>query len=339
MTLAEQEDADMQQAMQDSTSQLPQQQTGVVSLENPYFGPERPEHHDTQNWIMTTSKPTAKEIILNPEPQYRKREPNTPAFFRPSPAGHRIPALIKILHSIPAAREALLCRQSLEAEYSHQNEWWDGVSIESRKILHADSHEDPVSKDVVHECQRLQAFLDHTTRAYGSTEALSTLPELRNCWTDWIVKKFLDKWQKAVVAHATDSQLAHIFESTGVRIQGEDRSTEDTNMMDLQIDEERFESGQTLYDTIDSYLWPGGIGTEPGYEVFLEKVADVFVIRISRDESKTGSLDIKIPSVWYADRYRRSSQARIHDMLTAKAVIRKEMAELDQKTQRLSTFS
>ena len=339
MTLAEQEDADMQEAMQNSTSQLPQQQTGVVSLENPYFGPERPEHHDTQNWIMTTSRPTAKEIILNPEPQYRKRQPNTPAFFRPSPASHRIPALIKILHSIPAARESLLCRQALEAEYPHQSEWWDGVPIESRKIIHADSHDDTSSQDVLHECQRLQAFLDHTTRAYGSSEALSTLPELRNCWTDSIVRQFLDKWHDAAVSHASGSQLVRIFQSTGVRIQGEDRSSENTNMIDLHIDEERFESGQTLYDTIDSYLWPEGVGTEPGYEVFLEKVADVFIIRLTRDESKTSSLEIKVPSVWYADRYRRSSQAQVHKMLAAKAAIRNEMAELDQKKQRLSTFS
>lgn len=317
---------------------LPTQETGVISAEKPYFGPVRHEYHDTKNWIVTTSKPTAKEILLNPEPQHRRRQPSTPAFLRPSPAGHRLPALVKILHSIPAAREALLCRECLETEYKHHSDWWDGVPIESPQVIQYDNHLDTLDKEIIHEVQRLIAFLDDTDRAYGSSEALSAVSDLRRYQDDSVVKESLDKWCDAAVSHASGATLSLIFHSRGERTYGEDYISEDTNLFELPVNEQQFEPGQTLYDTIDSFLWPHRDGSDPEYEVFLEKVADVFIIKVARGNNTAKSLDIKIPPVWYSDRYRKSSQPRIHQMLAAKAALRGEIVDLDARKQRASEF-
>ncbi|KAL8695734.1 MAG: hypothetical protein Q9201_007970, partial [Fulgogasparrea decipioides] len=338
LTLAEQEEADMQKAMALSTSQfLPAQETGVTAAEKPYFGPVRHEYHDTKNWIMTTSKATAKEILLNPEPKDRQRQPDTPAFLRPSPAGHRLPGLVKVLHAIPAAREALLSRECLKAKYEHHNEWWDGVPIQSPQVIHGEEDHDTPPQEIIHEGQRLIAFLDDTERAYGSAEALTALPGLRDCTEDCTIKEFPALWYDAALRHTPAAPLNHIFQSTGARARGEYFESEDITVLDLEIHQQLFEPGQTLYDALDSLLWPNRDGSDPE-EIFLEKVADVLVIRVFRGDVTAKSLDIKVPAVWYSDRYRRSSQPRIHQMLADKVAIKDEIDELEARKQRASAF-
>ncbi|KAL8730586.1 MAG: hypothetical protein Q9181_004599 [Wetmoreana brouardii] len=336
--LQKHEEADMQKAMALSTSHIvPAQETGVTAVEKPYFGPVRHEYHDTKNWIMTTSKATAKEILLNPEPKDRQRQPNTPAFLRPSPAGHRLPGLVKVLHAIPAAREALLSRECLRAKYEHHNEWWDGVPIQSPQVIHGEEDHDTPPREIIHEGQRLMAFLDDTERAYGSAEALAALPDLRDCTEDCMIKEFPALWYNAVLRHTPAAPLNHIFQSIGARVRGETFESEDISVLDLEIHQQLFEPGQTLYDALDSLLWTNRDGSDPE-EIFLEKVADVFIIRVSRGDVTAKSLDIRVPAVWYSDRYRRPSQPRIHQMLADKAAIKSEMNGLDARKQRASAF-
>ena len=68
---------------------------------------------NAQKWTMTLHGTFAQEIIAKPDPPDRQRAPGSPAFFKPCRGGDRLPALIKILHSIPMGREALLCRGGL----------------------------------------------------------------------------------------------------------------------------------------------------------------------------------------------------------------------------------
>ncbi|KAL8690907.1 MAG: hypothetical protein Q9218_003759 [Villophora microphyllina] len=335
LTLAEQEDADMQEAIKLSSKQ----ESGVTAPDK-YFGPVRNEYHDTKNWIMTTAKPTAKEILLNPEPKFRKRLDEAPAFIRPSPAGHRLPGVVTILHAIPAAREVLLNRESLQAKYDHHNEWWDGVPIQSARVVHSEEAHDTPSPDVIYESQRLMAFLDETERSYGSSEALSALPGLRECNGDYVIREYLDTWSGAVKCHNRSDRIAHIFQSRGLRTHSGVLQSEDiTNYLDLSVHEPSFEPGQTLYETMDAIMWPDWDGSDPEHEVFLDEVADVFIVRIGRGNDKAKSLDIKVPPVWYSDRYHKSSQPRIRQMLAARAVIKKEIDELDTRKNKASVFT
>ncbi|KAL8933923.1 MAG: hypothetical protein Q9216_006156 [Gyalolechia sp. 2 TL-2023] len=338
-TMAEQEEADLQGVLERSKSQIgPAQENGTIPADGLYFGPAKGEYHDTHNWIMTTSKSTAKEILLNPEPKDRRRQSHTPAFLRPSPAGHRLPGVVKILHTIPAAREALLSRNSIQKDYGYQNEWWDGVPVESPQIIH--SEEDPYAPkvEVIHESQRLMAFLDETERAYGSSEALTTIPGIREYQEDAVVKGFLATWTDAVSQSDPRATLPKLFHSTGVRISQGNQDAEEISALDFEVNNQLVERGQTLYDAMDALMWPGWDGTDLDSEVFFRGVADVFIIRLAQAEDTAKGLDIKIPPVWYADRYLQSSQPQIRQMLAAKAAIQSEMNDLNKRKHKASGF-
>ncbi|KAI4114270.1 MAG: hypothetical protein LQ345_004921, partial [Seirophora villosa] len=340
MTLAEQEDADLQKAMDLSKSQLlPAQDSGTIAADKPYFGPVRHEYHDTKSWVMTTSKSTAKEIILNPEPKDRRRPTGTPAFFRPSPASHRLPGVMKILHAIPAAREALLGLDRVSSDYGFQSEWWDGAPIEAPLIVDAGEAYTMSDTDVICESQRLMAFLDNTERAYGSTEALSTFPSLRMCEGDSIIRGFLYTWSGDAAYHESAAGLCELFKSTGTKVIQGDIQCEETVMLDLEVNEIFSEPGQTLYDVMDALLWPGWDGTEHEQQIFFDNVADVLLLRVARGDNAAKGLDMKVPPVWYSDRYRQSAQARIQEMLAAKTAVKREIDELEARKQKAAEFS
>ncbi|KAL8714284.1 MAG: hypothetical protein Q9225_006599 [Loekoesia sp. 1 TL-2023] len=339
MTLAEQEEHEFQRAIQISQNETaPTQETGTTAANKPYFGPVRNEYHDTKNWIMTTSKSTAKEILLNPEPKDRRRQSNTPAFLRPSPAGHRLSGLVKILHAIPAAREALLSRNCIQDDYGYQNEWWDGVCIESPQIVHDGADHDVPDREVIYESQRLMAFLDGTERAYGSSEALSTFPGIREYQEDALVKGFVATWSGSASQYDPTATLSKLFQSTGVSTLRGTPYPDDIVTLDLEINDQLVEPGQTLYDAIDALMWPGRDGTDFDEPVYLDKVADVLIIRIARGDSTAKGLDIKVPPVWYADRYHQSSQSRVQQMLAAKAAIKQEIDDLNARKHKASEF-
>ncbi|KAL8734886.1 MAG: hypothetical protein Q9166_001238 [cf. Caloplaca sp. 2 TL-2023] len=323
LTLQEQEDAELKIALERSTSQtLLAQETGTTAADKPYFGPA-----------------TAKEILLNPEPQDRSRQPGTPAFLRPTTTGHRLPGFVKILHAIPAAREAMLNRDFVKPEYGHNNEWWDGMAIEYPQIMLGEEDFSAPSKEVIYEGQRLFAFLDETERAYGSSEALAALPGLREHEEDSVIKAFLDWWHDATIHYSPSAPLRDVFYTVGTRSNGSDEpKSDEVNVLGLEINEEQFEPGQTLYDVFDSWLWPSWDGTEVDDQIFLEKVADVLVIRVTRGDDVNEGLEIKIPPVWYADRYHQSRQPQIHKMFAAKTAIKDKIKDLDAMTKKVTKY-
>lgn len=338
--MAEQEEADIQGAIERSKSETgPAQENGTIPADGLYFGPAKGEYHDTKNWIMTTSKSTAKEILLNPEPKDCRRKSHIPAFLRPSPSGLRLPGVIKILHAIPAAREALLSRNNIQDEYVYENEWWDGVPIESSKVVHSDGNSYATDAEVIHECQRLMAFLDKTERAYGSSEALSTLPGIRDYQDDTAVKGVLATWSYAVSQSDPKAAPPTLFQSTGVRTSPQGvQDSEDILVLNFEINTQLVEPGQTLYDAMDALMWPGWDGSDSDGEVFLHRVANVLIIHVGRAENTAKGLDIKVPPVWYADRYLQSSQPRIRQMLAAKAALHSEIDDLNNRKRKASEF-
>ncbi|KAL9035880.1 MAG: hypothetical protein Q9214_006388, partial [Letrouitia sp. 1 TL-2023] len=341
LTLQEQEDQELQYAMNLSTSQTQDQETGVTASDQSYFGPVRHEHHETKNWIMTYSKPTAKEVLLNPEPKDRQRSPGTPAFLKSSPAGHRLSALLTILHSIPASREAFLNREHIKTDYGYHSEWWDGMSIESSWIF---DEQDPAATergDLIYELQRLMAFLSHTERAYGSTEALSNLSSIRCVEGDHIIPHFLQSWKAATTHYDPASPLAHVFTTEGVRTAGDESNKttkQQTCCLDLYINNEIAFTGQTLYDALDDMLWPLPNPAESG-EVYLETVADILVVQVSRQNEAGSGLGIKIPITWYSDRYLQPARKFVKQMLKDKAALKSEITRLDDEKAKLTSFS
>ncbi|KAL8848834.1 MAG: hypothetical protein Q9221_006130 [Calogaya cf. arnoldii] len=338
LSLDDKEQQDIQEAMALSTSQtLPAQETGVTAADKPYFGPSTSEYHDTRNWQMTVSKATAKEIPLDPEPQDRRRSQATPAFLKPTSQGHRLPGLVKILHTIPAAREALLSRRCIQSEYGRDSEWWNGVPIESPHTVYEGVDLVAPEKEIIYEAQRLMAFLDDTDRAYGSSDVLAGIAGIREYQEDPVIEGFLGVWQNAAEHHDPGAPLNNIFSTVGVRTDGEtERITHNAKFLNLEVKEDRFVSGQSLYEIIDSTLWPSRDGTEVDGQVFLDSVAEVLFIRVSRGDGVNGGLDVKIPPIWYADRYSELAQPQVHKMFVAKTAAENEIKEVDARKAKIS---
>ncbi|KAL8752817.1 MAG: hypothetical protein Q9199_005484 [Rusavskia elegans] len=340
LSIKDREQQDIQEAMALSTSQtLPAQENGVTAADKVYFGPATREYHDTKNWQMTVSKATAREIPLDPEPQDRRRPQATPAFLKPTSHGNRLPGLVKILHTIPAAREALLSRRCIQSDYGSDSDWWNGVPIEYPHTVYEGAGPVASDKEIIYEAQRLMAFLDKTDRAYGSSDVLAALPGLREYQEDPVIDQFLGEWQNATDQHDPGAPLNDIFSTLGVRFEGDtERVTRDVKVLELEVKEDRFVSGQSLYEIIDSALWPSRDGTEVEGQVFLDEVAKVLVIRICRGDDVNEGLDVKVPPIWYADRYRQSAQPQVHKMFAAKTAAEAEIKELDARKAKISQF-
>ncbi|KAL8779089.1 MAG: hypothetical protein Q9213_007117 [Squamulea squamosa] len=311
---------------------LAAQESGVIASDKVYFGPVTTEHYNTKNWQMTISKTTTKEIPLPPEPQDRRRQPGAPAFLRPTSDGHRLPGLFKILHTIPAAREALLSRGCIRSDYGRDSEWWNGVHIEHPQVVSGEEESEVPDKEIIYETQRLMAFLDATERAYGSTDALTALPSLRDYREDRIVEGFLVAWHWAKERYEPEADLDDTFTTLGVRPEdGFEPSNHDVKVLKVEVREDRFVSGQSLYEIIDSYLWPSRDGTEVEEQVFLDRVANVLIIQLTRGDGVKEGLDIKVPPEWYADRYRQSAQPRVSRMFAARTAVELEIRSLEAR--------
>lgn len=311
---------------------VPGQESGVTDGHFPYFGPAKRDDYDS-NWTMTAIGSRTKEIMLNPEPIDRKRERNVPAFLKPTPQTYRLAALLKILQTISISREALLCRDKLLPDFGWDAEWWDGTAIRSPKVseLSQPGYFND-REEIIHETQRLVAFLEETDRAYGSIDVLANMDGLRGKEDASILPAFLDQWRELVDHFAPKFPIVDVCRSV-LKKENFEKPEEDEDyrfsVLDLRVDEAIADKGQTLYEVIDDTLWP-----DPKQNVFdkvyFDKIADVFTMDVCR-VSETGSgLGIKIPPVWYSDRYLRSSNQQVQEMQAIKAAIRKEISLIEE---------
>lgn len=304
LTLSEREERELQQAVAMSLNQnLGQQETGVMTTEQSNFGEATREHYDEGNWAMTLFNASSQEIIISPDPEDRKRVDGEPAFLRPSPDNQYLGGFITILHSIPLAREALLCKNHLLSNYGHDPQWWNGQPISLPKIVTMQDAQDGDTDwdDILHETQRLIAFLDSTIRSFGSTDALASVKSMSTYDPEGSVGKFLEAWQDAAIRADPGNKLANIFSSNAYK--------RPLSVHDTPIHKEFFsldpyvepEHGQTLYDVLDRTMWADRPGDELD-DVWLGDTADVLTIRMEGTDA-TDSVDVKIPAVFYPDRY------------------------------------
>lgn len=329
LSLVEREEHELQQAVAMSLSQnLGQQETGVTSTSQPKFGPATQDYYDEGDWSMTLFNSTAREIVISPDPKDRKRVDNQPAFLRPSPDNAYLGGLLTILHSIPLAREALLLRNKVLFNYGHDSQWWNGQPINLPKIVTIhDGFEDSDWDDILHETQRLVAFLDSTTRAFGSVDALVALRTMSGYESVGNIGKFLEKWQEAAVRADPGNQLAAIFSSRALR--------RPLAEYDEPIDREFFAletfvepiHGQTLYDVLDNLMWADRPGEDLD-DVWLEHVAETLTIKLESSDSST-PVDVKIPPVFYPDRYLAECRELARDFRLRKLQFYEEIANID----------
>ena len=345
MTLAEKEEYDMQQAMSQSMTegQIAGQENGVIVGKDSKFGPATREHYDTQKWTMTLPRTFAQEIIANPDPPVRKRAPDDPAFLKPSLGGDRLPALIKILQSIPMGREALLCRSHTLPDYGYNGEWWDGVPIDIRKMKVVNgAQEDGIAcpDEIIYETQRLVAFLDLTERAYGSAAALVHLPSLQGHPGDLLPELYLGAWTAAALDANVDHPLATVFTTKSATVDSEDREVASHlhHFFDISLPETGMEPARTLYDIMDGQFWGDDLEHNAEYH-YLKEVGDILCIQLSCQKGTASGIDVKVPGILYLDRYFASSKERVEAMLAARRTVKQGIEVLDDATNRIMKYN
>lgn len=337
MTLAEQEERELQEAVAMSLNQnLGHQEMGITSSNQSNFGKATRDHYDEGAWAMTLFNSSAQEIIISPDPADRRRVADEPAFLRPSQDNLYLGGLLTILHSIPLAREALLLRNKVLPKYGHDPQWWNGQPINLPKIVTMQDAQDGDTAwdDILYETQRLVAFLDATNRAFGSVDALSSLKSMVSYDSESGISQFLEKWQEAAVRADPGNQLATVFSSNAFKCP--------LSVYDTPIQKEFFildpfvepDHGQTLYDVLDRTIWSDRPGEELD-DVWLEHVAEVLLIKLDSSDSAK-SVDVKIPAVFYPDRYLATCKDLARDFRARRLQVYEEINKLEALMNRFS---
>lgn len=340
LTAAQREERDLQQAMAMSLGQeYGAQESGVTTTNNPNFGRATKDHYDESSWAMTVFNSNVREVIISPNPEDRRREDDQPAFLRPSQEFQYLGSYLTILHSIPLAREALLLREKGLPDYGQDPQWWNGQPINVPKIVSMDDSyaTDHDWDDIIYETQRLMVFLDSTQRAFGSTDALASLRSMSMSGydTDGGVSKFLETWQEAAVRATPENQLSMIFSSHALKRPFSDLDPPiDKNFFILDPSSEP-EHGQTLYDVLDRAVWADSPGEELD-DVWLEHVAEVLTIRLECTDLTAKSIDVKIPAVFYPDRYMEACREITREFRSQRLEVVKQVDKLENLISRFT---
>ncbi|KAM7209229.1 hypothetical protein V8F20_000567 [Naviculisporaceae sp. PSN 640] len=365
-TAQEQEEEDIRRAVTESlrssqpTSgplQAPQQESGITgaslpSPSKPEFGPANRTRSDGYEWDMVRDH--KKQKLSDPDPISRKRTEGVPVFLRCRAEEkwkhHRVGGLLMVLHSIPAARNALL-RIGDEPAYGYGNDpgWWRGKPIlpPETKILHdrwlAEGNPEsgylPPWTDELH---RLMAFLDLTERSYGTADILSL------CRPDGVgdsgnpeVDFFESYTTELTIAngHDTSGVIGDRTLITTARVgsigQGEPAMIHNLAHLDWTLGREALAGTESLYDIWDLMFFPD---TEdlPSRAAAITDPAEVIVFRFADDEGF--EQPIQVPETFYIDRYLQDNRDKVWQSLldsqTISAAFKKSAAKERSLTQR-----
>ena len=316
---------------------LPTQETGVT-YDNKYFGPATQTNYDSEKWAMTVAESNTQEILLNPEPPDRRRTPGAPAFLKPTSTSSSLAPFLAILHSIPLAREALLHRESLINNYGRGSEWWDGTPIRALRIVNVDDEGGAApADDLIHETQRIMAFLDSTERAYGSADALVGLPSF-NRTSEGLNTAFLVTWARATSAGLEERSLSNIFQSRGImRPKGSDLpdKIEEMYCFILELkDPDLVGKGLSLYEAIDDFIAKNSKESD----TFLDELGEVFMFDIFNFTNNNRNLGISIPPIWYADRYLEGSIELVAQIRAEREDAQRSIHHLKTEIEDITTY-
>jgi hypothetical protein len=280
-----------------------------------------------------------------PDPSRRKREAGVPAFLRCRTENawetHRLGAILTILHSIPAARNALLRYGAPPPQsYGHSPEWWKGKAIvppavqashEAGELTWGDESK-PRWSDELH---RLMAFLDATERSYGTADVLAdTQPEGQLSSTD-SERDFFDYLRsdpdnfEHVRSLITTCHLASVQDDESPFTQS-DRF----GMLDFAYSKEQLIMAESIYSLWDRTFfmdYRNWTGDESGAQyALITEQAEILTMRLNGDDGLPKP--IEIPKVFYLDRYLACNRSEISKIqrqahILAKALIRAEKAE------------
>ncbi|KAK3501312.1 hypothetical protein B0T13DRAFT_195545 [Neurospora crassa] len=321
----------------------PPQESGVTS-NGAYFGPANRTDYDPNQWAMVPLRLRQTD----PRPVSRTRAPGSPAFLRNrsenSTNRHRIGGILTILHSIPAARNALLqIGAAPEYGYGSNSEWWKGHKILPPELQarseQIDSGRDQLVPPWSDELHRLIAFLDSTERAYGTADILANCkaPGVEERWDS--EKEFFDSHLEMLKARNDGSwdDLTMCYKKS-LYGTAEGSSEEHVNLLDCEgVD---LTTGN-LYGCLDKVFWVDrntSIESLDGapYST-ISKLPEVLTIGLKASQGLPAALDI--PETIYLDRYLASNEEKIKELQADLSKLVYAYRKCVEEEERLTTWS
>lgn len=274
---------------------------------------------------------TASEFIADPIPSQRQREEGQPAILKPSPRFNYFPAMLTILHSIPQYRNALLSPAVSQDDYWVGDEWWKGSPTGQARITDTTVGWDEArGLDIIHETQRLMAFLDNTDRAYTTIESMLDMdawkeleaPTLSDPDDDML--KFLVLWSTAYAKQDPNFQIDGVLRSA---VNAQQRV--DSFFLDSTVSK-RDGRETDIYDVLDDTFFPSPDGT-----AHIVDASNVLIFRLEGAKQDSNELGCRIPATLYADRYLEENKHVIQLIFDAMAGHNTQLEKIKDQTDKL----
>jgi hypothetical protein len=273
----------------------------------------------------------ASEVIDDPSPSQRQREEGQPAILKPSPRFNYFPAMLTILHSIPQYRNALLSPAVSQDDYWVGDEWWRGKPAGQARITDTTVGWDEArGLDIIHETQRLMAFLDNTDRAYTSIESMLDMdawkeleaPTLSDPDDDML--KFLVLWSTAYAKQVPNFQIDGVLRSV---VNAQQRV--ESFFLDSTVSK-RDGREPDIYDVLDETFFPSPDGT-----AHIVDPSNVLIFRLEGAKQDSNELGCRIPATLYADRYLEENKHVIQSIYDAMAGHNTQLEKIKDHTDKL----
>lgn len=278
---------------------------------------------------MVTTNAATSEIVPDADILSRAHIAGEPRLLKHLPDGDYTPNLLTILHSIPGAREALLLTDATRADYGEDADWWHGHPIPMPKIVHtvdgtaAQPDEDKYD-EIIAEVQRLMAFLDSSDRSYATIGGLTQTDAIKNSTpgttrAGTLLELFVDNWMTAAFSKSgTCGNLAARFMTSVGTNSNESLDTPELSIIDMHISPPQVQKTD-LTELLDSLLWNTDPDDIDSADHFIERPADILILRLAPTSSSVTQVGVEIPAELYLDKY-------LKENITASRSTRREIA-------------
>ncbi len=323
----------MRRAMAESMKDMPGQENGTIKG-GQQFGPAQRSYYPEAQWALAPIA-SSREVVDHPAPAKRRRVEGCPAFLRGPPESSYNAALLTIYHSIPLAREALLFPPLEVYSYGHNPDWWAGTTDENTKSLTMQQSQpgDEDRRKYLAELQCLMAFLDNTTRAYGSVDALSDLRYFQYFKAQSEYTKFLETWQQAAMDEKPDEPLTQVFTSSATARGPNIGAAPETK--ELFSIEGAITDARTQVEVLDKIVWSDS-PNQPLDDIWIDQFGHILTMKVHNNNPGASDLGLAPTEVWYLDRYTHELREALWHMRQQCHRLSREQVRLGQARSRLA---
>ena len=329
-----------------------QQESGVVGPGGgQVFGPANRDDYETGKWEMVHVGPVANDAseIVPDAPLGDRVHMGEPRMLKQLPSGDYTPNLLTICAAIDGARETLLMREHVQANYGQDVDWWRGHSVYMPKIVHLDdgSPAEPEADDqdeILAEVQRLMAFMSRSDRAYMSAQALTQTNVIKKSSpattaSRTLLELFLQSWAVAAASKSKDADgVTSLFSTTVGTNAPEGMITPDMSLIDIQVAIGP-ETKCDLFELLDNLLWETDANGSSMSDNFIERPAEVLVIRAYQAiPTVEKQLRVDAPAVFHVDKYLKENIEATRATRMEMAKGKKRIAKIEQIEKRLKTW-